>query len=203
MSPSHRHPVQPLTEAWMRRRPDIVLREILHRTAAGGVRTDCNTRMLELCIATESIVMSELLLSVPDAVALLPLPQRRGNEGPEHRELRRLGLVVARAIDTQALVVEEHRVACGPSSFALIDVFAETRFGRIAVECGARDARDIPRLLKSSIDHVIVMPFAGWHEQGFTAWGFSNRESRPLPRIPHSAMKAAIELRHPTVFSPT
>lgn len=115
-------------EMWLRRRPDLMLHGLLHRTANGGVRSDCDTRLLEMHITTKSITVSEIEIPIPATIHSVPLPIRHGNEGIEHRELRRLSLALAQAIDPRALVIEEHRVGCG-ASHAVIDVWAETRFG--------------------------------------------------------------------------
>jgi hypothetical protein len=185
-----------MRSTWISSRPDLTLAQILHATATGGVRSDCDTRLLEMHIITKSISVSEIVFRVPEIVHSAPLPERRGNEGIEHRQLRRLGLILAQAIDPQSFVIEEHRVGCG-TSHAVIDVWAETRFGRIGFECGTRDSRDIPRLLKANLDHVIVLPFAGWHDGKFIAIGFANCHSRHLPRISYASMASAVEMLHP------
>ncbi|BAE49842.1 hypothetical protein [Magnetospirillum sp. ME-1] len=189
LSPNHH-----MESTWISTRPDLTLAQILHATATGGVRADCDSRMLEMLITAQSIAVSEIEILIPDAIDQLLVPARHGNEGPAHRNLRRLGLVLAKAIDPHAGVSLEHWVPCG-SAHALIDIFAETRHGRIAIECGTRDGRDIPRLLKASADHVVILPFAGWQGSRFNALGFSNQHARPLPRITYTAMVAALEMQ--------
>ena len=191
MFTSNCHPPIP-PEPWLSRRPDLWLHDILHRTSTGGVRAGCDAQLLAMAITAGLIRATSYRIPLPHEFDLVNLPPAHGNEGEPHRRLRNLGLALARAIDPQSRVDEECRAPLRNSS-ALLDIYSETQFGRIAIELGARDGRSILPILDLAADHILILPFAGWEPHSFSGWWFHYPHVRKLPAVSTESMTTAIE----------
>jgi hypothetical protein len=197
MFTSNCHPPIP-PEPWLSRRPDLWLPDILHKTATGGLRAGCDAQLLALYLTTGLIRFAPFTTHCPVGIDEAELPAVRRQEGHHHRRLRLLGLSLAQAIDPQSLIIEEHRAPIR-DSHTFLDVYIEARFGRLAIELGARDGRDIPPLLRSVVDHVLVLPFSGWNGTTFVGGHFFRPDSRPLAMPSFKAMADAFEHQTTTI----
>ena len=180
-------------------RPDRWLRDILHRTSTGGVRAGCDAQSLAMSITTGVIRATPYRIPLPPELGHIDLPPAQGNEGTPHRRLRNLGRALARAIDPQSWVKEERRTPLSNST-AILDIYSESRFGRIAIELGARDGRSIPPILNLAVDHVLILPFTGWGVHAFTGWWFHHPHVHELPAVSRESMTDAIEQMMPSTL---
>ena len=158
--------------------PVALLPKLLHTTRTGGVRPLCRCARLAAQIASGSVMVASLEISLqPNS----PLPRRTGSESDDHRRLRDAAARILRNVDSEAVIAQEVMVDCGPLK-RRFDCFAATTFGAVAVFAGAVDGRDPAEFLeKGRIHHCMLLPFRGLrldHARGFV---FSRSDARPFP----------------------